>query len=246
MGNDQPRELARPGVYETVLEILNSLGSGKLLDIPAGEGAFASRLLTAGYEVRCCDLYPEIFSVPDIEIRRGDLTARLPFEDSEFRFVTCLEGLEHTADPGHAIEEFCRILQPDGHLVISVPNILNIEERLKWLVHGYTSHFKPLSREHLDGLRDTYGENMEIALHVNPIGYSELRYYLENNGFRLLGIHRDRSKPNLWMYWPLIGLIRLIGGLTPDQKRKERWTDELNSANVLMGGNTIILHAVKQ
>jgi hypothetical protein len=39
-------------------------------------------------------------------------------------------------------------------------------------------------------------------------------------------------------------LIRLVGRLTPEQKRKERWTEELASDEVLLGGNTLIVHGV--
>ena len=41
-------------------------------------------------------------------------------------------------------------------------------------------------------------------------------------------------------------MIRLLGRLTPARKRRERWTDELQSDAVLLGGNTLILHAVKK
>jgi len=46
------------------------------------------------------------------------------------------------------------------------------------------------------------------------------------------------------MYWPIVATIKLIARLTPQQKRSERWTDELVSKEVLLGGNTLIVHAV--
>jgi len=106
----------------------------------------AARLIDAGFDVRCCDLYPEIFRLDGVDIHRGNLDAELPFGDQSFDYVTCLEGLEHIENPQQAMREFARVLKPGGHLFVSVPNILNIEERLKWLLHGYTSHFKPISR----------------------------------------------------------------------------------------------------
>ena len=92
------------------------------------------------------------------------------------------------------MREFARMLKPGGHLIISVPNILNIEERLKWLIHGYTSHFKPISRAAAERLRAEYDDRVEIAAHVNPIAYSELRYILEKNGFEVLTAHRDKAR----------------------------------------------------
>jgi hypothetical protein len=86
----------------------------------------------------------------------------------------------------------------------------------------------------------------EVALHVNPVSYSELRYTLEKYGFEVLSTLRDKPKKNLWVYWPVVALIRLLGCLTPEHKRRERWTEELQSDEVLLGGNTLIIHAIKK
>jgi len=157
----------------------------------------------------------------------------------------CVEGLEHIANPSNAVSEFSRLLRSSGRLVISVPNIMNIEERLKWLIHGYTSHFKPLSREKLAEVRREYPGMEEIALHVNPIGYSELRFLLEKYGFELEGTFVDKPKKNSWAFWPIVAPIRLISKLSSAAKRKARWADELNSDETLLGGNTLIFSARK-
>ena len=240
-----PVPIARLEIHETVARILDPFPRGKLLDVPAGEGALSARLSQAGFHVEACDLYPEIFKVNEIEVRRGDLSGILPYRDGEFQFITCLEGLEHIENPHQAIREFARLLAPGGCLVISVPNILNIEERVKWLLNGYTSHFKPISEEHLRMRHEQWGEKEEVVLHINPIAYTELRYILEKYGFELVGAYRDKPKPNLWLYWPLVAAIRFSGWLTPERKRRERWIKELTSDAVLLGGNTLVLHAMK-
>ena len=236
--------LAHQAIHDTVVGILEELPRGTLLDAPAGEGALAARLIAAGFAVRCCDLYPEIFHLDGVEIRRGDLNRDLPFDDRAFDYVTCLEGLEHIENPQQATREFARVLRPGGRLFVSVPNILNIEERLKWLVYGYTSHFKPITRAGVARLRAEYDNREEIAANVNPIGYSELRYTLEKHGFEIVSVHRDKPKAHAWLYWPIVALIKLIARLTPERKREERWTEELASKEVLRGGNTLIVHAI--
>jgi ubiquinone/menaquinone biosynthesis C-methylase UbiE len=239
-----PVALAHEAIHDTVVEILAKQPRGALLDVPAGEGALAARLIDAGFDVRCCDLYPEIFRLEGVDIHQGNLDAELPFGGQSFQYVTCLEGLEHIENPQQAMREFARVLKPGGHLIVSVPNILNIEERLKWLLHGYTSHFKPISRTALERLRGDYDNRVEIAAHVNPIGYSELRYVLEKNGFEIVKLYRDKPKGKAWLYWPLATMIRLVARLTPQQKRSDRWTEELASDEILLGGNTLIVHAV--
>ena len=58
-----PAALAHEAIYDTVERLLNGSPRGRLLDVPAGEGALAVRLSEMGFEVSCCDLYPEIFRV---------------------------------------------------------------------------------------------------------------------------------------------------------------------------------------
>ena len=238
--------MAWPEVHDKVVQILDLLPRGRLLDVPAGQGALCVRLKSEGFQVRACDLYPELFRVPDIEVCRGDLSGTLPYGDAEFDYVVCLEGLEHIENPHQAIREFSRLLSPGGHLIVSTPNILNVEERAKWLLYGYTSHFKPISPEHINAQRRHSGDKQEVALHINPIAYPELRYILERYGFQVVGIHKDRPKRLLWLYAPLVWLIRLITWLTPEARRRERWTEQLQSAPILLGGNPLILHAAKR
>jgi ubiquinone/menaquinone biosynthesis C-methylase UbiE len=240
-----PVALAHEAIHSAVEQILSREKRGAVLDVPAGQGALTVRLKALGFEVSCCDLYPEIFAVPETEIRAGNLDARLPYADGEFDYVVCVEGLEHIENPANAIREFTRLLKIGGQLIVSVPNIMNIEERLKWLFSGYTSHFKPLSKEALDAITREFPGQEEIVLHVNPIGYSEVRYLLEKSGFELLQTYRDKPKKNSWAFLPLAAAIRLAVKFSSAQKRRERWADELNSNEALLGGNTLIFRARK-
>jgi SAM-dependent methyltransferase len=243
-GERGPMPISRPGLHETVLKILKPLPRGRLLDCPTGEGALAEDLVAEGFDVRCCDLYSELFRLDGVEIKRGDLAGTLPYASESFDYITSLDGLEHIDSPPQAFREYKRLLKPCGHLVISVPNIMNIEERLKWLLFGYTSHFKPLSEQFKAKIHYDCAGKDEISVHANPIGYNELRYYLEKNGFAIQGVYRDRVKGNQWLYWPLVAFIRLLAKLTPEKRRKDRWTEELASDPVLLGGNTIIIHSI--
>ena len=159
----EPKAIAHLAIHETIEEILRGEPRGRLLDVPAGEGALAVRLKTLGFDVACCDLYPEIFRLDGVQIRSGNLDARLPYDDRVFDDIVCVEGLKHIDNPANAIREFSRLIKNGGCLIVSVPNIMNIEERLKWLISGYTSHFKPLSREKLAEVGREYPGMEEIA-----------------------------------------------------------------------------------
>ena len=60
---DDPRPAADApeGVHEAVLALLKSEPPGRLLDAPAGEGAFAFRARERGYTVVCGDIAPARF-----------------------------------------------------------------------------------------------------------------------------------------------------------------------------------------
>jgi ubiquinone/menaquinone biosynthesis C-methylase UbiE len=242
---NNPAALAHEAIYEAVGQALRDEPRGRLLDVPAGHGALAKLLTSEGFDVVCCDLYPEIFDLENVPVDKGNLDETFPYEDDSFDLAVCIEGLEHIENPTNAIREFSRVLKSGGSLVVSIPNIMNIEERLKWLIYGYTSHFKPLSKEAIQQTRDAYPGMEEIGLHVNPISYSELRYLLEKFGFKVEKALIDKRKRNSWAYWPLVTAIKLFGGLNSKKRRRERWTDGLNSNEVLAGGNTLIFKARK-
>jgi ubiquinone/menaquinone biosynthesis C-methylase UbiE len=238
--------MAHLEIHDTVVQVMGGLPRGRVLDVPAGEGALAARLIKSGFDVHCCDLYPQIFRLKGVEIKQGDMSATLPYNNNQFDYVTCLEGLEHIENPHQAIREFKRVLKPTGQLLISIPNIMNIEERMKWLLNGYTSHFKPLSRESIAKIKTEFGDMEEIAFHINPVPYSELRFVLEKNNFQIVKLYRDRPKGKLWLYYPIVAVIKLIALFTPPRKRRERWTEELQSNEILLGGNTLIVQAIKK
>lgn len=245
-GKRGPMPISRPGLHRTVLSILKPLPRGRILDCPTGEGALAQDLVAQGFDVRCCDLYSELFRLDGVEIKRGDLSGTLPYCAESFDYITSLDGLEHIDSPPQAFREYRRLLKPGGHLIISVPNIMNIEERMKWLLFGYTSHFKPLSEMFKTKIHSDCAGWDEISVHANPIGYNELRYYLEKSGFEIQGVYRDRKKANQWLYWPIVAFIRLLAKCTPKKRREDRWTEELVSDPVLLGGNTIIIHSIRR
>lgn len=246
LNDDLPMQMAHEAIYASVLKVLGSLPRRRILDLPAGRGSLAVRLAELGHDVVCGDLYPEIFAFEGIDVVQANMDARLPFDDKEFDIAVCVEGLEHVENPANAIREFARVIDTGGRLIISVPNIMNIEERLKWLLNGYTSHFKPVTDSHVEEMgKITDGRN-EIGLHINPLGYAEVRYLLESAGFSVIDVHTDAQKGGSIAFAPLVWAIRGIGRLSSASRRSERWTDEMNSPNVLNGGNTLIFEARKQ
>jgi SAM-dependent methyltransferase len=117
---------------ERVRAYLDELpGRTRVLDVGCGEGVlveeYASRLAIQGVDVNY---------VSD-RVRAGSATA-LPFGDTSFDRVLCLDVLEHLAlhDQAAAIAELFRVLVPDGEALVSVPNLAHLQSRVSFFLRG--------------------------------------------------------------------------------------------------------------
>jgi len=227
--------LARNETHDKVVGMMEMEPRGKVLDVPTGTGVLASRLRGLGFEITCCDINSSYFSIPDLSVDIGDLNQILPYADHSFDYVICLDGIEHTENPFNAIREFQRILKGRGKLILSIPNFLNIERRIRYLLTGGLS--KIPSHE---TIQNVWKRDLSMA-HLSPLGYPLLKFVLEHYGFRILRLEKDRSKPKMIFFWPLACVIRLCGRVTSKERREAYRLDETLSKEILMGGNTLII-----
>ena len=232
--------LARGETHDWIIDALSRERKGFLLDAPAGTGSLASRLKKMGFSVSCCDINPSLFLVQDIEIRKGDLSQSLPYPSGSFDFVTCIEGLEHLENPYNAIREFHRILKPGGKLFLSLPNYLNIERRLRFLITGLFS--KIPSPERLG--KDRF-DNLWMH-HLTPLTYPMLKLALEYWGFKVVTLGKDKEKKRMKWLLPIVWAIRLYCFFWPKEAREKYHLEDTLSPVLMMGGNTLILAAEKR
>jgi ubiquinone/menaquinone biosynthesis C-methylase UbiE len=232
--------LAREETHEWMIDALSKERKGFLLDAPAGTGALASRLKKMGFSVSCCDINPSLFSVQDIEIKKGDLNQSLLYPSGSFDFITCIEGLEHLENPFNAIREFNRILKPGGKLFLSLPNYLNIERRLRFLITGLFSKIPSPERFGKDRFDNLW------MLHLMPLTYPILKMTLEHWGFKILSIEKDKEKKRMKWLLPIVWGIRFYCFFWPKEKKEEYHLEETLSPALIMGGNTLILVAEKK
>lgn len=231
--------LARTETHDWVIQMLSREKKGLILDVPAGTGALSIRLREMGFVVSCCDINPSIFSAQGIEMKRGDLNQTLPYLSGSYDYITCIEGLEHLENPFNAIREFNRILRLGGKLFLSLPNYLNIERRLRFLITGLFSKVpspRRFGRDRFDNL---------WMLHLMPLTYPVLKLVLEHWGFQILTVAKDKEKERMRWLLPIVWAIQFYCFFWPEEKREEYHLDETLSPSLIMGGNTLILVAEK-
>ncbi|MFL6720796.1 MAG: bifunctional 2-polyprenyl-6-hydroxyphenol methylase/3-demethylubiquinol 3-O-methyltransferase UbiG [Sphingomonas sp.] len=102
--------------------------SGKsALDVGCGAGLLAEPLARLGAEVTGIDASPELIAVArdhaaatglKIDYRAGDVAAL----GGQFDLITCMEVVEHVADPASFVKAVAKRLAPGGLLILSTPN----------------------------------------------------------------------------------------------------------------------------
>ena len=97
------------------------------LDVGCGAGLLAEPLARLGARLTGLDASPELVAVAREHARSGGLeidyrAGELGDLDEQFDLITCMEVIEHVADPAAFIEALAKRLAPGGLLVISTPN----------------------------------------------------------------------------------------------------------------------------
>ncbi|MFH2085533.1 MAG: class I SAM-dependent methyltransferase [bacterium] len=110
-------------VIHTLLAQLTFPPKAKILDAGCGTGAYMLFLKRFG-QVMGIDYSPRAVrfsSRRGLKVRKGSIN-KLPYRDSTFDLVTCLDVFDaETVKEKTAISEFYRVLKPGGYLIIHVP-----------------------------------------------------------------------------------------------------------------------------
>jgi len=97
------------------------------LDVGCGAGLLTEPLARLGARVSGFDASPELIDVArwhaaamglDIDYRAGDVQEL----EGRFDLITCMEVIEHVADPAAFVQALARRLAPGGLLILSTPN----------------------------------------------------------------------------------------------------------------------------
>jgi 2-polyprenyl-3-methyl-5-hydroxy-6-metoxy-1,4-benzoquinol methylase len=171
-------------------------GGDALLDIGCGGGELLFRLKHRYDQLWGIDIAPSAVkrvidragSSPKIHARVEDVDGDTGFEDAKFDTIIALAVLEHIFDPYHFIAECHRLLRPGGVLIIEVPNVAFLPNRLRLL-------FGVVPRTSDEG---TTGYD---AGHLHYFTRRSLQELVENTGFKVVRITACGIFPKLRRIW---------------------------------------------
>jgi 2-polyprenyl-3-methyl-5-hydroxy-6-metoxy-1,4-benzoquinol methylase len=162
------------------------VGSGQdVLDIGCGEGYLARELSESGNRITGVDALPAASESPALEayysadLDEGIAPVVEQLRGHRFSRVLLLDVLEHLKRPETILDQCHDVLQRDGCLIISVPNIANITIRLSLLMgrFNYTergildkTHLRFFTRRSARKLVESRGyQILEEKLTVMPL-----------------------------------------------------------------------------
>lgn len=167
------KELAFPGLHDTVLGLFHGLPRGLVLDTASGNGILSRRLADMGYTVISSDIEVKPNLQPGLRFFQSDLNRDLPVKSGLFDYCVSLETIEHLENPWHFVRQLARLLKPGGRLILSTPNIGYLTCKICYLLKGsfypffgkwqyeVIGHITPISRYYLERILKKYGFRVE-------------------------------------------------------------------------------------
>jgi 2-polyprenyl-3-methyl-5-hydroxy-6-metoxy-1,4-benzoquinol methylase len=134
--------------------LLDGLDStrARVADVGAGNGYFSQALgetlrrrgLDPGERIAACDVVPQEFRYAPVQCTPIGADGRLPYPDAAFEAVVSIEVVEHVENQFAFLRELSRIAKPGAVIVVTTPNTLNANSRLRGLLQGFPLLFDPL------------------------------------------------------------------------------------------------------
>jgi 2-polyprenyl-3-methyl-5-hydroxy-6-metoxy-1,4-benzoquinol methylase len=173
---DEPVSMAAPDTHDVMLELVGQhlAEAGRVLELGAGQGAFARRLAESGHQVVAVDASSTLWRATEIPLKIADLDTcfadALGAECKAFDAVVAIEIIEHLENPFQFVRQCALLLRPGGLLFLSSPNVESGRSHLTFLYTGRLAGF---------GAYETVR-----PAHITPLFRWKLDMVLAESGFQ--------------------------------------------------------------
>jgi len=191
-------EAVRQTILSSVARLANGQPSGarRLLDVGCWDGS-ATREYAAAFGARALGV--EVFDAPASEARRRDVevsqidleVGRFPWPDESIDLVIANQVLEHLKNVWHPMSEMSRVLRPGGWLIVSVPNLASLHNRILLMLGLQPSSIRTQG-PHVRGF--TTGEIVRLVRLGSVFAIEQVR----GVGFYPLGVSWAAGPARLW------------------------------------------------
>ncbi len=197
---NEPRPMTEQSAHDLVLGLVKKYlpKAGKIIDVGAGEGAFARSLVNEGHSVIALDIDDSKLKTPEIELRLCDFNKKFVqnifSEDEKFDAVIAIEVIEHLENPFDFVRECRKLLTSNGILIVTTPNVEAVNSRLIYLYTGRMLSF---------------GEYETVPTgHITPVFAWKAEYLLREAGFKIIWQGYNEKS-----YYAGVGIKGKIGSL---------------------------------
>lgn len=160
--------------WKRVIDYALEEAPNRVLDVGCSSGNISSFLVNRSIKVFGADImFDNLWKARDKGITPiiCDLSKGLPYRNQTFDCILAGEIIEHIIDTDYFLEEVNRVLISKGVLIITTPNLVNLENRLRILIGKYPIFVDYTSR----------GDN-----HVRVYTGRALKKQLTEKGFYIL------------------------------------------------------------
>jgi SAM-dependent methyltransferase len=150
MAHELPMEaLSAPAAsrFRASLRLIRTYAVGRVLDVGCGTMPFRGAALSRAQAYDGLDIEARTTGVRYL----NDVQDMRDVPSESYETILCFEVLEHVPDPERALREMRRVLQPGGHILLTVPHLSRLHEE----PHDYFRYTKYglqalATRAHLD------------------------------------------------------------------------------------------------
>ena len=202
---------------------------GRVLEIGSGRGSLLSELAEKGWTAVGTEysenLVREVADTPGVKVYPTPKLQDCNFPDQYFNVIICYHVLEHLPDPIRTLREIHRIIDPQGLLIIAVPNIGGFTARLSkdhWFAIDAPRHLFHFTPETLEAVLSQTGFSIitrsTLSLEQDVFGFAQsilnLLGFPNNVFYDLIRSPTGRMRYKFSRIWSIPGFIKYISVIT--------------------------------